>query len=191
MISKTPSYESDQRLDDVLRDQFTAVAYLGSVHNRTVFRISEADWGMSYQGWEHEVALSRSHRTWTTMGVRGPRGVNECTHLITAIIRRMHTGHAAKTLHVADVCLDRRPCMVWQRSTVLPSTQKSSTATLKPSHAGRLYQRYKAVHLGDLVQEAAPLNFYPKSWWIAVIRRRLVTGFSKNRLAPASKQRLW
>ncbi len=52
------------------------------------------------------------------------------------------------------------------------------------------YQRSKALNLGDLVQEASPSDFYPTSCWIAVIRSRLVTGFSKNRLAPASRQRL-
>jgi hypothetical protein len=32
--------------------------------------------------------------------------------LITTIIARTRTSHAAKTLHVAEVCLDRRNCMV-------------------------------------------------------------------------------
>jgi hypothetical protein len=58
-------------------------------------------------------------------------------------------------------------------------------ATLSP------YLHFVAGHveLGQLC--SAPSDFYPTSCRIAVIRRRLVTGFSKNRLAPASRQRLW
>jgi hypothetical protein len=39
-------------------------------------------------------------------------GVFQQPRLIGTIIARTHNSHAAKTLHVADVCLDRRNCMV-------------------------------------------------------------------------------
>jgi hypothetical protein len=45
-------------------------------------------------------------------GAEGSQGALSVMALITTIIARTHTSHAAKTLHVADVGLDRRNCMV-------------------------------------------------------------------------------
>jgi hypothetical protein len=48
----------------------------------------------------------------------------------------------------------------------------------------------KDLQTANLIELLMNSGFYPKSCRIALSRSRLWTGFSKNRLAPASRQRL-